>query len=1002
MVGLPTRERVNLPPSGPQWEAHRAKIRHLYLGTEEVRGRSLEDVRRIMQRDHDFDALKHQWEAQFKKWKFTKKLSPRDWCSVNSIITKRSQQEKRSVVLLNGMRVDPSKVRKEILRNRGKSKDYQKGPNRNLPDGVIIRTPSPEPYMRIVVECPAVDAGVQPEPPAISVITPPANSYWEFFPYVIDILPFFQFQDRLEHSIGYFPELLSNLDFMSTMLLAEHPICVDNAQVLNRTSISSFQIAETTLRLIANGHLSKVQIVEFFKAFAKSVPVSTIKSILSERIPMVQALTAAFLEVAVSFWWADVLRLLVDCGIDGTSLMGLKGGRLLQLALSTRRGSSFAGEYYSSMDSRVQVVEFLISAGAEVNPILSVANPTSEASPFLHALESRYLSEAKILFKAGACMPLSLPSPIAMSSMSEAAVRYGDSEIVELCLSTEFDADEFYIDNVPALLWALCRNDKVFDVLYKSSFVDEGLSTLNILLAAEGGLVALDQYLTTHEIYNNVEGQEYLVDALSRSIEYLVLAEEVKVRIATEVLLTINMANFESDEKSLESKLVEVAIQFSETEVLKTLLAQGLDIEIVISKWGDFYWIRNDQGRFLRLLIDLGIDMRKWGSTLLGRAAHNLKVEECQLLLESGAGIYGTGDNELYPIQSALTGKKYDQSRPLYKRKETIVLLLTAGADVNCVSSSCRWSPLHLAACLGDIVIFDLLFKAGARIMYFLDHSRCLETKRQCGNVYVDCLGKWRGRGLEAEHEMILNRLLDLGAPLQPACPVLGRKHGSALVRLVQLGGSMQLISRFVDAGADVNEYDEDVWEETALQAAASVSDIKLVRYLLAQGANINAPPGYAYGNTALQAACKRPDPDIRTLEFLLEEMADVNAEPGPFRGVTALQGAAREGHIEIVKLLLRAGANVNAASAKVDGRMALDGAAENGRLDMVQYLLNARAESEYGGETGYDRAINLAERNDHYAVADLLIEQSRKLSDNFAVESVMNRRERYENHLDK
>jgi hypothetical protein len=72
-------------------------------------------------------ARKHQWEAQIKKWKFTKKLSPRDWCSVNSIITKRSQKGKQSMVLLNGMRVDPSKVRKEILRNRGKSKDYQKG-----------------------------------------------------------------------------------------------------------------------------------------------------------------------------------------------------------------------------------------------------------------------------------------------------------------------------------------------------------------------------------------------------------------------------------------------------------------------------------------------------------------------------------------------------------------------------------------------------------------------------------------------------------------------------------------------------------------------------------------------------------------------------------------------------------------------------------------------------------------------------------------------------------
>ena len=90
-------------------------------------------------------------------------------------------------------------------------------------------------------------------------------------------------------------------------------------------------------------------------------------------------------------------------------------------------------------------------------------------------------------------------------------------------------------------------------------------------------------------------------------------------------------------------------------------------------------------------------------------------------------------------------------------------------------------------------------------------------------------------------------------------------------------------------------------------------------------------------------------------------------AEVGIIGSLTALQGAAIQGHMDIVLLLL------NADPAKEQGRMALDGAAEHGQLEMVQQLLNSNAESEEYGGAGYDRAMELAKENGHFAVVELL-----------------------------
>ena len=67
----------------------------------------------------------------------------------------------------------------------------------------------------------------------------------------------------------------------------------------------------------------------------------------------------------------------------------------------------------------------------------------------------------------------------------------------------------------------------------------------------------------------------------------------------------------------------------------------------------------------------------------------------------------------------------------------------------------------------------------------------------------------------------------------------------------------------------------------------------------------------------------------IEIVKRLLQEKADVNAPPAGYRGRTALQAAAEGGHLAVVERLLQEKADVNAPAVKSDGRTALQAAAE-------------------------------------------------------------------------
>lgn len=203
--------------------------------------------------------------------------------------------------------------------------------------------------------------------------------------------------------------------------------------------------------------------------------------------------------------------------------------------------------------------------------------------------------------------------------------------------------------------------------------------------------------------------------------------------------------------------------------------------------------------------------------------------------------------------------------------------------------------------------------------------------------------------------------------------------------------GRLNLAVALIERGARVNGYSAWRGGRTALQEACITgAALWFIRFLLEKGAAVNAPPTSDGGFTALQAACL-VGAQLSRISFLIEKGANVNAPPAPKNGSTAIQWAARQGMMNVAGLLLSHGADVNALSGYnrdyyskcfkfdefPDFARAIDLAAFYSRLDMVHFLAAAGARSSRPGSTGFDGAIEIATREENFAIARLLQEHA-------------------------
>jgi len=138
---------------------------------------------------------------------------------------------------------------------------------------------------------------------------------------------------------------------------------------------------------------------------------------------------------------------------------------------------------------------------------------------------------------------------------------------------------------------------------------------------------------------------------------------------------------------------------------------------------------------------------------------------------------------------------------------------------------------------------------------------------------------------------------------------------------------ALKALKARVAAGADLNR---------ELSDAVDANDLARVKFLLSEGANVNARSGQGY--TPLTSAARQRYTDM--INLLLEHKANVNARDAD--NMTPLLEAVIRGDVPSIKVLVAHGANIQARGPQGFDPLAL--AIEERRYEAAKTLINAGA----------------------------------------------------------
>lgn len=683
--------------------------------------------------------------------------------------------------------------------------------------------------------------------------------------------------------------------------------------------------------------------------------------------PTVHAFAKVVMESAIRIKNAQVLETLHKCGVKLDSMLyeiaSIGDASLTQRVLSdadpaclatTDLGAKLFHHFVSNR--QYNLAQSLLAVGVSADARLNSLYGHFETALY-SAVGRKDIEGARFLLKAGASVNLyqypayGISSPLkSRHTVLGYAVFLQDAEMVALLL--EYEADMFLeFDGKSIVEWAALRRRSIFELLKKKTEPGSiGFLLADVVDAANRGSHALAAYIAGRP---DIVTRHQLEQALEESI------------IGNHFMgaITLLQHGVNPNGPTLNARPLATALHEDRIDngFVDLLLEHDADVGHagLLEKLAETG--RQDLlERFLTRHIDLEQRMKALVAACSGDDGESGDIGSVATIIRSGADI-DTPGLPRNPLQTAAW----------YGNESMLLYLIKQGANVNAPAySNGGRTALQAALQTAQPVKFaKMLLRHGADASAppaMLDGFTALEAF--CNNQFA------------ADSPEFCDTLIDAGATVNRPC---GRP-GSVLHGVIERGWH-EVLGRFLEPPHnginnhmwyDKSEPESDLSPFTPTQLAASLGDLEALKILLDHGADVNEAPGDRFGRTALQAASLLPPgPAKMTLiHYLLDDRgADIHADAAIQCGITALQGAAIAGDFKLAELLIKRGADVNAWPSFEEGRTAIEAAAEHGRLDMVQLLLNAEAVGDVMRGEGFNFAIQLAEKNGHFAVSSLL-----------------------------
>jgi ankyrin repeat protein len=334
--------------------------------------------------------------------------------------------------------------------------------------------------------------------------------------------------------------------------------------------------------------------------------------------------------------------------------------------------------------------------------------------------------------------------------------------------------------------------------------------------------------------------------------------------------------------------------------------------------------VKQGDVRAVRALLKSGADVRLPegdGATPLQWAVHRDSVELVKLLIDAGAAVHAANDLGVTPLHLAavngnaaiiklLLDKRADPNAaaasgvtPLMEAArsgsvDAVRVLLAHGADVNARESGRGQTALMWAVSRNDPDIVKVLLenkadvraRTGTReVMVMLDRGPRRAVKNSAQDARPYQMGGSTALLLAAQHGVTAaaRLLIAAGADVNDTAG-----DGKSALVTAAFAGHTEVGQMLIEAGADPNTAAAGY---TALHAAALRGDVRLIKALLAHGANPDA---------------------VLTKGSPVRRFGSQWALPTPFTGGTPLAVAAAYLEVGVMRALLDAGATPDARLA--------------------------------------------------------------------------------------